>query len=234
MNEMSQSALNDKEIIQEDPSDVIQCIANDDYDWLTKQLAALFGFSDTFMMLWNGQQSSLKSYFGKQEQASDELLDSLSALVYNAKDFYLIENIASHPQTEKINCRPGLNFFIGVPFKTKAGVIIGAIGLMNDGMPESYTEHQLGLLRILVMLLTDNIELRYSHKFTSEKQKLINRKFTHDLRNPLTVISLNAEIIKMEANLPSGVRDMCDQVKEATGSMNQLIDNFAAIQKNAQ
>ncbi|KAA5532163.1 hypothetical protein F0919_15290 [Taibaiella lutea] len=234
MNEMNQSALNDKEIIPENPSDLIQCIAEDDYDWLTRQLAALFGFSDTFMTLWDGQQSSLKSFSGKREQVSEDLLYSLSALVHSAKDFYLIENLSSHPQTEKINIPSRLNFFVGVPFKTKAGAVIGAIGLMNDIVPASYNGHQLELLRILVMLLTDNIELRYNHKSQTDKEKLINRKFTHDLRNPLTVISLNAEIINMENNLSAGVRDMCNQVKQATGSMNQLIDTFAAIQKNAQ
>jgi hypothetical protein len=234
MNEMNQSALNDKEIIPENPADVIQCIADDDYDWLTRQLATLFGFSDTFMMLWDGQQSLLKSFSGKRELIGEELLNPLSALVYSSKDFYLIENLSSHPQTEKISSSSGLNFFVGVPFKTKAGAVIGAIGLMNESVPVSYTEHQLGLLRMLVMLITDNVELRYNHKSQSDKEKLVNRKFTHDLRNPLTVISLNAEIINMESNLPSGVRDMCDQVKQATGSMNQLIDTFATIQKNAQ
>lgn len=234
MNEMNQSTLNDKEIIPENPSDVIQCIAGDDYDWLTRQLSSLFGFSDTFMMLWDGQQSSLKSYTGKREQVSDELLNSLSALVHNSKDFYLIENLSSHSQTEKIDVRTDLNFFVGVPIKTKAGAIIGSIGLINNEMPQSYAESQLGLLRMLVMVITDNIELRYGYKSESDKQKLVNRKFTHDLRNPLTVISLNVEIINMEANLPSGVRDMCDQVKQAAGGMNQLIDTFAAIQKNAQ
>jgi len=234
MNEMSQSALNDKEIIPEDPSDVIQCISGDDYDWFTKQLSTLFGFSGSFMMLWDGQQSSLKSYSGKREHAPDALLNALSALVYNAKDFYLVEDLSSHSQTENIVVGTGLNFFVGVPLKTKAGAVIGAIGLVSENMPVSYAESQLGLLRMIVMLLTDNIELRYGYKSESDKQKLVNRKFTHDLRNPLTVISLNAEIINMEADLSPGIKDMCNQVKQATGSMNQLIDTFAAIQKNAQ
>lgn len=232
MNEMNQSAHNDKEIIPENPSDVIQCIADDDFDWLIKKITALFGFSNGFLMLWDGTESHLKTYFGKPDGIYKDWLQSLSAAVYSAKDFYVIENLATHPLGGNVHQSSNLNFFLGVPFKTKAGSVIAAIGLLNETKPAAYTENQLELLRMTVMLMTDNIELRYKQKTIADKERLTNRKFTHDLRNPLTVISLNADIINMETNLPSGIKDMCDQVKQATGSMNQLIDTFAAIQKN--
>lgn len=233
MNEMNQSAYNDKEVIPENPSDMIQCILDDDFDWLIKQIASLFGFSNGFLMLWDGKESHLKSYFGKPEGIYKDWLQTLSAQVYSSKGFYVIENLASHSLGGNVHESANLNFFLGVPFKTKAGAVIAAIGLLHEVQPPTYSENQLALLRMMVMLMTDNIELRYRQKTASDKEKLANRKFTHDLRNPLTVISLNADIINMETNLPSGVKDMCNQVKQAAGSMNQLIDTFAAIQKNA-
>jgi len=229
MNEINQSALNDKEIIPENPADVIQSIYEEDYDWLTKQIATLFGFSGVFMTLSDGQQSQLKSYAWKKEQLPEAFLHTLSATVYEKDDFRIIESLSTQYTGSGTS-----DFFVGIPLKTKAGVTIGALGLLNEKMPAAYTEDLLGQLRILVTLVMDNVELRYTQKSAENSQKMVNRKFTHDLRNPLTVISLNAEIIKMEANLPDGIREMCDQVKQATSSMNQLIDDFSAIQKNAR
>lgn len=233
MNEINQSALNDKEIIPENPADVIQSIYEEDYDWLTKQIATLFGFSGVFIVLSDGQQSQLKSYSWKKEQLPEAFLLTLSATVYGTDDFRIIESLSTQYAGNTASVASS-DFFVGIPLKTKAGATIGALGLLNEKMPPAYTEDLLGQLRILVTLVMDNVELRYAQKSAESSQKIVNRKFTHDLRNPLTVISLNAEIIKMEANLPDSIKEMCDQVKQATSSMNQLIDDFSAIQKNAR
>ena len=53
-----------------------------------------------------------------------------------------------------------------------------------------------------------------------------NEKLVHDLRNPLTIISLHAELIKLEGNISVDTKEACEKIGEAIKKLSEIAAQF--------
>lgn len=104
---------------------------------------------------------------------------------------------------------PKIVFYAGVPLLTKEGHALGTLCVI-DRETRNLSASQLGALKILAHQMLDRLELRNRLKLLQEsnaallESNMLIQKFArtaaHDIRNPLTSIQLNSEVIQRLSN----------------------------------
>jgi signal transduction histidine kinase len=54
----------------------------------------------------------------------------------------------------------------------------------------------------------------------------LNEKLVHDLRSPLTVITLQAELMKLEGALPAHAVEMCIRIVESGRKIDAILTEY--------
>jgi GAF domain-containing protein len=139
---------------------------------------------------------------------------------------HIVEDARKDPETRNnswVTGSLGIGAYAGVPLRDKSGYSLGAICVMGPE-PRSFSESDILLLSDLKSLLMELLEgNRLIRPAAIGQQEEILRKLAHDIRNPLTIISLQAQILKMEPGLSAETTEALDQIKNAGKKIEAVI-----------
>lgn len=231
-----QQSMNNANVLQkEDIAVFVNCIADKNFDDFLLPIVRFANLPFAFLALNNGFAFTVKASVNIDETFSADLIQQIAATVATEESYCLVENCLEHPLALKYHwaeVQPAFRALIGFPLRTKSGVTIGCVVFLHS-VNLRIRDVEIGMIQYAISQLMNIMELTYQYGLEQMEATLVNRKFTHDLRNPLTVISLNTEILSMEPGVSQEVLDMCGQIKNATKGMNDLIETFSTLQKKS-
>src|SRR5262249_39820787 len=107
------------------------------------------------------------------------------------------------------------------------GSFLGAIALVASRSSPPYTPRDLGFVEQLALraaLSIDNARLFLAAQSAIRSRDEVLGVVVHDLRNPLSAITLHAELIRDSA--PESFHASADKIASATARMSRLIEDL--------
>lgn len=130
-------------------------------------------------------------------------------------DTHLHQEFMDNPY---VSANGGIRFYAGSPIKTSEGFKLGTVCVV-DSVPRQPTEKQLEMLQKLSLVIIEKLETRRATRQTLKAYDDRLNMMVHDLKNPMTTISLQSELL---GRLP----DINDKAKLIAGKIHQQSKNI--------
>ncbi|GHA33272.1 sensor histidine kinase [Salinimicrobium marinum] len=197
------------------------------FDRITKLAAKLLKVPISIVSLVDTDRIWFKSRFGVdvQEITRDPGLCSSAILT---DELYIVEDARNDPRTltnPLVAGDFGLQFYAGVPLKTQEGFNLGTLCVI-DRQPRSLNAEEKEILESLGDLVMNQIELRLKARIAVKHQHQILSTAAHDLKNPLSIMPLLADMIMQNKDNPDAIDDISRQIKEAGKRMAKTINDL--------
>lgn len=162
---------------------------------------------------------SALTYYSDVVIYSIYLIPVLLASIYTNWRFALLITLFSALKIVFVDTPPSANFlFYSDHFMRISLFCIGAAAIIY-------------VIQKLKMAIKKNAELlELSNKAAAEKDELLS-VVSHDLRNPLGSIIMNAQLLKRNANDNDIITKRCDSILSSSNSMNVLINDLVELGK---
>lgn len=144
------------------------------------------------------------------------------------EDFFLVENAEKDKRTcdnPLVTGEFNLRFYYGIPLKSKEGYNLGTLCVI-DKNPRNLTQHQKAILSNLADLVVSQIESQLEVKTAVKHHHNILNITAHDLKNPLSIMPLLADMVLMNKENPDAIDDIARQIKSAGKRMNKILDDL--------
>ncbi len=199
------------------------------FDQFTSLAAKLLDVPVALVSLVDTDRIWFKSRYGL-DVPQISLDPGLCASAILSDDIYLIEDAITDPRTlinPLVAGEFGLRFYAGVPLKVKEGYNLGTFCVL-DKKPRRFSQTQKDILQSLADMVVTQMELRMATRKSIYNHNQIVSMYAHDLKNPLTVISLAAELIQEENIDAQSIRVLCEQITKAGTKTNNIINKLLA------
>lgn len=200
------------------------------FDGITKLAAKLLKVPISIISLVDVDRIWFKSKYGVDipEVPRDP---GLCASAILEEDFYLVEDARNDPRTmvnPLVAGEFGLQFYSAVPLRTKEGYNLGTLCVI-DREPRKPTSEEIEILKSLAELVMNQIELRLEARTAIQHHHKILNTTAHDLKNPVAIMPLLADLIMENKENPAAIDDISKQIKDAgrrmANTINSLIDS---------
>ena len=207
--------------------DILDTPADRSFDQFTSLAAKLLDVPVALISLVDTDRIWFKSRYGLDvPQLSLDPGLCASAILLN--DMYLVEDAITDPRTlanPLVTGEFGLRFYAAAPLKIKEGYNLGTFCVL-DKKPRRFSQTQKDILQSLADMVVTQMELRMATSKAISTHKQIVSMYAHDLKNPLTVISLAAELIQEENIDAQAIRALCEQITKAGTKTNNIINKL--------
>lgn len=225
---MSADTVIEKERIQSlKKYNILDTPPDGSFDRITTLAAKLLNVPIAIVSLVDTDRIWFKSKYGLDVQQIDRD-PGLCASAILSDDLYEVDDTLTDPRTlanPLVASDFGLRFYAAVPIKVKDGHNLGTLCVL-DKKPRHLSESEKEILQYLGDICIDQLELRLAARTAIYQQNQVLNIAAHDLKNPLTTITVWAELAKASKNDPEAVDKMCDQIKEAGIKMNHLVNEL--------
>ncbi|MEO6539226.1 MAG: GAF domain-containing sensor histidine kinase [Ferruginibacter sp.] len=206
--------------------DILDTPPDGSFDRITRLAAKLLGVPIAIVTLVDTDRIWFKSKYGidVQQITRDPGLCS-SAILSN--ELYIVEDARKDPRTlanPLIAGEFGLQFYAAAPLRVKGGHNLGTLCVI-DKNPRKLTPENQEILQSLADILIDQIELRLAARLAVSKQNQVLNMAAHDLKNPLTIIPLFADMIKHETDREK-IATMCDKIEHTSARMLRMVNEL--------
>jgi signal transduction histidine kinase len=166
--------------------------------------------------------------------------DAIATLAVLSADTTVFPDIHLEPilKATPLVAETSVRFYAGAPIKTPDGHLLGTVSVV-DAVPRVVTEKQLEMLKNLSEIIIDELELRQTTRNIVRVQTDLMNIAVHDIKNPLTAISLYAKLIGQKSteehikNMGSKITNASQRILEDLNELLILakIDNGAMMLK---
>ncbi len=142
--------------------------------------------------------------------------EAIATLAVLSADTTVFADIHLEPllQDTPLVADKSVRFYAGTPIKTLDGHLLGTVSVV-DAVPRVATEKQLEMLKNLSEIIIDELELRQTTRNIVRVQTDLMNIAVHDIKNPLTAISLYAKLIEQKSTEES-VKTMAGKITNAS------------------
>ncbi len=207
--------------------DILDTPPDGSFDRITKLAAKLLHVPIAIVTLVDTDRIWFKSRYGLDVQQIGRD-PGLCASAILSDDFYEVDNALTDPRTlanPLVASEFGLRFYAAVPLKVRDGHNLGTLCVI-DKQPRHLSESQKETLGYLADILIDQLELRLAARTAIYQQNQVLSIAAHDLKNPLTTLTVWADLARNAKNDPEQVESMLDRIKESGERMNRLINDL--------
>ncbi|MCZ4243614.1 GAF domain-containing sensor histidine kinase [Pedobacter punctiformis] len=117
-----------------------------------------------------------------------------------------------------VSAEGGIRFYAGAPLKTSEGFRLGTVCVI-DSVARKPTAKQLNMLQMLSVIVMEKLESRIATRKILRAHDDRLHMLVHDLKNPMTSISLQSELI-------GRIPEMNDKAVMIAGKINQQSKNI--------
>ncbi len=210
--------------------DILDTPPDGSFDGITKLAAKLLKVPISIISLVDVDRIWFKSKHGLDlnELPRDRGLCD-SAIM--EEDFYIVEDARKDPRTlahPLVAGEFGLQFYSAVPLRTKEGYNLGTLCVI-DREPRKLISEEIDILKSLAELVMNQIELQLEARTAVKRHYKILNTTAHDLKNPVSIMPLLADLIMENKENPAAIDDISKQIKDAgrrmANTINSLIDS---------
>jgi len=155
--------------------------------------------------------------------------DAIATLAVLSADTTVFTDIHLEPllQDTPLVADKSVRFYAGTPIKTLDGHLLGTVSVV-DAVPREATPKQLEMLKNLSEIIVDELELRQTTRNIVRVQTDLMNIAVHDIKNPLTAISLYANLIQQKS-IEEPIKKMGAKIDSASKriltDLNELLNN---------
>lgn len=198
------------------------------FDKLAKLAAQIFNVTEAFISFVDKEKVFFKSNISLLEGNVVERKDSLCSLailedrltMFN--DTHLIPDLLESPH---VSSEGGIRFYAGSPLRTSEGYQLGTL-CVTDSVPREATQDQLNMLRTLSSVVVDQLELRLAARKAIRVQTDLMNITVHDLKGPVSNISLLSDLIRKKSGENEGVKGLAEKMNMAAGDIMGRLDSL--------
>ncbi|NJY62121.1 GAF domain-containing sensor histidine kinase [Salinimicrobium sp. CDJ15-81-2] len=217
--------------------EVLDTPADGTFDRFTRLAAELLEMPIAIISLVDSDRIWFKSKHGLDVQQI-ERTPGLCASAILSDDFYLVEDAKKDVRTlanPLVAGEFGLRFYAAVPLATREGYNLGTFCII-DKKPRRLSARKKKVLQDLADLVMFQMELRLEARTAIRDKHQLMHITAHDLKNPLSILPMMAEIIQKNKNNPEAIDKMAEQLKDAgkrmTKTITDLLDSALQDEEN--
>jgi len=171
--------------------EILATPAEKSFDTMASIAAEVFNVPMAGITFISGEEVFFKSNIGniKKSSSREENLCSEAILTENVT---VIEDKSADFRLSKYN--GDIRFYAAAPLITEDGYVLGTL-CVSDVVPHHPDERQLAILKSLAAMVMDKLETRISIRKTLQAHDDRLHVLIHDLKNPMTTISLQSELM---------------------------------------
>lgn len=190
------------------------------------QLAAdIFEVENAVIAFVSENQVFFKASIGKP--LSSKRSESLIALAIFKNDVLVIDAEHALSPAQKFERK---DFFVALPVISPDGFAIGAIAIYDEAT-RTATQHQINMLKQLADLVVEKLETRMAIRNTLRAQDDRLHVLIHDLKNPMTTISLQSELVGKMPNIDERAATIAGKINLQS---KKMVDNLNEILSSAR
>lgn len=229
LKQVSLIPLNDEERLRKlYKYEILDTPADKTFDKIAILAAQIFDTPSAFVSFVDHDRVFFKAKVGTVE-GLDELPEPVIAtLAVLSADTTVFTDILEEPllkDTPLVEPDNVVRFYAGAPIKTLDGYLLGTVSVV-DAVPRVATPKQLEMLKNLSEIIIDELELRQTTRNIVRVQTDLMNIAVHDIKNPLTAISLYATLINKRSD-DDTVKKMAGKVSVASArilaDLNELL-----------
>ncbi len=211
----------------------------EDLDDLSKLAAHISGTPISLINLIGANtQWSISEYGMDQNQISRK--DSICDYTIHEKEYLELSDLHKSDNFKDkpyVAGDPNLKYYFGVPLKTKNGVSIGAVCVM-DKENHSFSPEKIEMFKIIADEVMRRLEHRKLVKDLREKLEEaddVSRKVSHDIRGPIGGIIGLSQIIKDNAEEQdiSNIIELIEMINKGGKTVLELADEILSTHRKA-
>jgi GAF domain-containing protein len=157
------------------------------------------------------------------EVSREQSLCALSILKEGVTVYDDIQKFYELQDTTFISKIDDLRFYAAAPIRTSDGFALGTVCVTDDKPHFETTNKQTKLLQILADIVMEKLEARIAVIKTIKAQEENLRRLSHDLKNPVTSISLYAQLLGTREMSAEKVFSMAAKIESASKKIEKLI-----------
>lgn len=208
--------------------DILDSPPDGSFDHFTKMAAQLLEMPISIISLVDSNRVWFKSKFGVDMEQEMEKEYALCTAAILSDDLYIVEDAEDDSRTRAnplVTGEFGLKFYFAVPLKSKEGFNVGTICVI-DRKPRKLNAHQRAILQNLADLVVHHMEMRMEARSAVKHHNHVLNITAHDLKNPLSIMPLLADMILRNKENPNAIVDIANQIKSAGKRMNKVLDDL--------
>lgn len=204
--------------------DILNSPSENSFDKISNLVADIFEVNNAGICFISSDDVFIKSQIGNPIKLKRN--ESLVSLGILQEEVFVAKNETLQDHDEKFG------FFIAAPIITPDGFNIGALYAFGDE-PKSLSDKQKKMLAQLAELVVDQLETRIAIRKTLTAQDDRLHVLIHDLKNPMTTISLQSELVSRmpgideKANLIASKINL--QSKRMVNSLNEILSSAKKV-----
>jgi signal transduction histidine kinase len=234
LKQVSLIPLNDEERLRKlYKYEILDTPADKTFDKIAILAAQIFDTPSAFVSFVDQDRVFFKAKVGTVANLPELPEATMATLAVLSADTTVFTDIHQEPalkDTPLVVPDNVVRFYAGAPIKTLDGHLLGTVSVV-DAVPRAATEKQLEMLKNLSEIIIDELELRQTTRNIVRVQTDLMNIAVHDIKNPLTAISLYAKLIEQKST-EEAVKAMAGKITNASkrilDDLNELL-NLARI-----
>lgn len=211
--------------------EIIDTPPEEDYQAIADLAARIFGCDQACITFMDNHEVFVKASLDKQIQRKIPKEQSLSALCVKKRDTLLYSDIrqVSGLADSLVFTGPAqqVRFFAAAPLLTESGYALGTISVFGPHPKTDAGETQLKMLELLAGIVMDMLRTRMENRRKVHEYDLRLHQLVHDMKNPVTSISLYAQLLSNREMSAEKVFSMASKIEKSTkvieSNLNSLI-----------
>lgn len=191
------------------------------FDTIALLAAQIFDTPSAFVTFVDQDRVFFKANFSALESNVVKRDESFCSLAILDQQVTVFEDTHAFPEfltNPYVSANGGIRFYAGAPLKTSEGFRLGTVCVI-DSVARKPTEKQLNMLHMLSVVVMEKLESRIATRKTLRAHDDRLHMLVHDLKNPMTTISLQSELI-------GRIPEMNDKAVMIAGKINQQSKNI--------
>lgn len=224
-----------------DEYDILDTPVEPDYDAVTQLASSICETPISVVNLIADGRQWFKSELGLGVRETP-LDPSICAHAILQSELFIVRDTTEDPRfadNPLVTGDPHLRFYAGALLRSREGLPLGTLCVL-DTKPRELSEQQLRSLETLAAHVRNMLELRRTTRESQElaeslrvalagRQRLV-ATVAHDLRTPLQVIRLGAEMLQSTGVDPASHRTLAARLGRASASMTRLVEDLLDLE----
>ena len=198
--------------------EILDTPAESGFDTLALLAAAIFESNHAHICFVDQDLVYYKANTGKTGPAAIPRKDSLCALSILSKKTTVLNN--DHHLSEEI-C-----FYAAAPIINEEGFVLGTIAVTDTKPHIEATDQQLKILEMLAGMAMEKLEARLAERKATITYNERLRSLAHDIKNPVTSISLYAQLLSSKEMNSEKVFSMASRIEASSKRIEEKLNNL--------
>lgn len=208
MNNIAILPQNEKQRLQAlDSYQIMDSLPEEDFDELTKMASQICGTPIALITLLDSSRQWFKSKLGIDVQQTPRAHAFCAHTIIDPTGVMVVSNAREDQRFAEnplVTGDPNIAFYAGISLLTPEGMALGSLCVI-DTVPRKLNEQQIWSLKVLAKQVIAQMELRKkllllceTNRRLAETNQFMQQFATtaaHDIKNPLTTISMSAELL---------------------------------------